>query len=146
ACRLRFRAQDMRVSLWRQASWGGTNVAIRLKATGPSNIRAIGMHLWMPRPRRAAHRLDGSSYQSGAVFISGPCCRSFTNQEPAHAARTLLLMSHYDHRSFGLTDEQTMMQSSVLELLRRHLPREKIAELDENREFPAEAYAALAEA
>jgi len=56
-------------------------------------------------------------------------------------------MSHTTaHRCFGLTEEQTMMQSSVLDLLQRHLPREKIAELDEAREFPVDAYQALAKA
>jgi acyl-CoA dehydrogenase len=50
------------------------------------------------------------------------------------------------HRTFGLTEEQVMMQSSVLELLARHMPREKIPEMDETRSFPEEAYGALARA
>jgi alkylation response protein AidB-like acyl-CoA dehydrogenase len=46
----------------------------------------------------------------------------------------------------GLTDEQKMMREGVLDLLSRHLPWEKIRKMDEAREFPHEAYNALAEA
>jgi len=48
--------------------------------------------------------------------------------------------------TFGFTDEQRLMQSSVLELLARALPRERIRALDAAGEFPAEAYDALARA
>ncbi|MEK7750349.1 MAG: acyl-CoA dehydrogenase family protein [Acidobacteriota bacterium] len=47
---------------------------------------------------------------------------------------------------FGLTEDQKMIRDSVLPLLARVLPREKIRALDEASEFPAEAYAALAKA
>ena len=47
---------------------------------------------------------------------------------------------------FGLSPEQKLIRKSVLELLRRVLPRKKIAELDDKSEFPVEAYAALAKA
>lgn len=47
---------------------------------------------------------------------------------------------------FGLTPEQRMIRESVLPMLERILPREKLLELDEAREFPHEAYAALADA
>jgi len=46
----------------------------------------------------------------------------------------------------GLTDDQRMMREGVLDLLGRHLPWEKIRTLDEAREFPHEAYNALADA
>lgn len=46
----------------------------------------------------------------------------------------------------GLTEEQRMMREGVLDLLSRHLPWEKIRVMDEKREFPHEAYNALAEA
>ena len=46
----------------------------------------------------------------------------------------------------GLTDEQKMMREGVLDLLSRHLPWERIRKMDEAREFPHEAYNALAEA
>lgn len=46
----------------------------------------------------------------------------------------------------GLTDEQKMMREGVLDLLSRHLPWEKIRKMDETREFPHDAYNALAEA
>lgn len=46
----------------------------------------------------------------------------------------------------GLTEEQNMMREGVLDLLNRHLPWEKIRKMDEAREFPLEAYNALAEA
>ncbi len=48
--------------------------------------------------------------------------------------------------TFGLTDEQRLMQASVLELLARVLPREKIRELDRTGTFPFEAFDALAQA
>jgi alkylation response protein AidB-like acyl-CoA dehydrogenase len=46
----------------------------------------------------------------------------------------------------GLTEEQRMMREGVLDLLRRHLPADKIRKLDESRGFPHEAYNALADA
>ncbi|MCM3563371.1 acyl-CoA dehydrogenase family protein [Hydrogenophaga intermedia] len=46
----------------------------------------------------------------------------------------------------GLTDEQKMMREGVLDLLSRHLPWERVRKMDEAREFPHEAYNALAEA
>jgi hypothetical protein len=46
----------------------------------------------------------------------------------------------------GLTEEQNMMREGVLDLLSRHLPWEKVRQMDEAREFPHEAYNALAEA
>lgn len=48
--------------------------------------------------------------------------------------------------TFGLTEEQNMMRDSVLELCARHLPWERIRKMDEAREFPHDAYDALAEA
>ncbi|HRO57796.1 MAG TPA: acyl-CoA dehydrogenase family protein [Burkholderiaceae bacterium] len=47
---------------------------------------------------------------------------------------------------WGLTPDQRMIRSSVLDLLERILPRPLIMQLDEAGEFPAEAYRALAEA
>lgn len=47
---------------------------------------------------------------------------------------------------FGMTPEQQLMRESVLDLLQRILPREKITDLDETSEFPFEAYDALAKA
>jgi alkylation response protein AidB-like acyl-CoA dehydrogenase len=47
---------------------------------------------------------------------------------------------------FGMTEDQKMIRDSVLPLLARVLPREKIHALDEASEFPFEAYAALAKA
>jgi alkylation response protein AidB-like acyl-CoA dehydrogenase len=46
----------------------------------------------------------------------------------------------------GLSDEQQMMREGVLDLLSRHLPWERVRKMDEAREFPHEAYDALAEA
>ena len=51
-----------------------------------------------------------------------------------------------NNEEFELTDDQVRMRESVLQLLREKLPASKIAELDDNSEFPFEAYAALAEA
>jgi alkylation response protein AidB-like acyl-CoA dehydrogenase len=48
--------------------------------------------------------------------------------------------------TFGFTEEQRLMRESVLGLLQRVLPPEKIRALDRAGEFPHEAYAALAEA
>lgn len=47
---------------------------------------------------------------------------------------------------YGLSQEQLMIRDSVLELLARVMPPEKIRALDKNGGFPHEAYAALAEA
>jgi len=46
----------------------------------------------------------------------------------------------------GLTDEQRMMREGVLDLLSQHLPWDTVRKIDEAREFPHEAYNALAEA
>jgi alkylation response protein AidB-like acyl-CoA dehydrogenase len=46
----------------------------------------------------------------------------------------------------GLTEDQRMMREGILDLLNRHLPWEKVRKMDEAREFPHEAYDALAEA
>jgi alkylation response protein AidB-like acyl-CoA dehydrogenase len=48
--------------------------------------------------------------------------------------------------TFGFSEEQKLMRESVLDLLGRVLPREKIRALDEAGEFPFEAYDALAKA
>ena len=45
---------------------------------------------------------------------------------------------------FGLTDEQRMMRESLLKLAARHLPTERIRELDRTGGWPTEAYQALA--
>ena len=45
---------------------------------------------------------------------------------------------------FGLTEEQKLMRESLLTLAERVLPRERIQEMDENREWPREAYQELA--
>ena len=47
--------------------------------------------------------------------------------------------------TFGFTDEQKLMRESVLGLLGRVLPPERIRELDKAREFPFEAYQAMAD-
>ncbi|CAP41545.1 MULTISPECIES: acyl-CoA dehydrogenase family protein [Alcaligenaceae] len=47
---------------------------------------------------------------------------------------------------YGLSDEQKMIRESVLSLLEKAMPRERILEMDEARQFPIEAYMALAEA
>ncbi|MGE0230677.1 MAG: acyl-CoA dehydrogenase family protein [Flavobacteriaceae bacterium] len=47
---------------------------------------------------------------------------------------------------FGLSEEQVIIRNSVLDLLERVLPREKIKQLDQANDFPHEAYQALAEA
>jgi alkylation response protein AidB-like acyl-CoA dehydrogenase len=46
----------------------------------------------------------------------------------------------------GLSEEQRMIREGVLDLLANRLPWEKIRKMDEAREFPHEAYNALAEA
>ncbi|WP_321818726.1 MULTISPECIES: acyl-CoA dehydrogenase family protein [unclassified Paraburkholderia] len=48
--------------------------------------------------------------------------------------------------TFGLTEEQTMMRESLLTLLERHLPWDRVRKMDETKEYPYEAHAALAEA
>ncbi len=55
-------------------------------------------------------------------------------------------MSNHQNRIFGLTEAQVMIQSSVQDLLARCLPPEKVAQLDEDRQFPFEAYDAMAKA
>ncbi|MDP6706583.1 MAG: acyl-CoA dehydrogenase family protein [Alphaproteobacteria bacterium] len=49
------------------------------------------------------------------------------------------------YSTFGFTEEQVLMRDSVLGLMARVLPPEKIAELDRERRFPRDAYRALAE-
>ncbi|APT60436.1 acyl-CoA dehydrogenase family protein [Roseomonas gilardii] len=46
----------------------------------------------------------------------------------------------------GLTDEQKMMRESILDICERHLPWERVRKMDEAKEFPHDAYNALAEA
>ena len=46
----------------------------------------------------------------------------------------------------GLSEEQRMMREGVLDLLATHLPWEKVRKMDEAKEFPHQAYNALAEA
>lgn len=48
--------------------------------------------------------------------------------------------------TFGFSDEQKIMRDSVLSLLARELPVDRINELDKAGEFPLDAYAALADA
>ncbi len=50
------------------------------------------------------------------------------------------------YKSFGFTEEQVLMRDSVLGLLERVYPPEKMAALDAASEYPEEAYRALAEA
>ncbi|MEL3888877.1 acyl-CoA dehydrogenase family protein [Ferrovibrio sp. MS7] len=45
---------------------------------------------------------------------------------------------------FGFTDEQKMMRRSLLALAEKHLPNEKIRELDNTAGWPTEAYQAMA--
>lgn len=45
---------------------------------------------------------------------------------------------------FGFTDEQKMIRNSVLDLLEKTLTPEMVRTMDENREFPFDAYATLA--
>ncbi len=47
---------------------------------------------------------------------------------------------------FGLTEHQRMIRDSVLPLVEKALPRERVRQMDDAREFPFEAYAALARA
>ena len=48
--------------------------------------------------------------------------------------------------TFGLSEEQVMMRDSVLDLLERVMPADKIRKLDKAGEFPHEAFRALAKA
>ncbi len=50
----------------------------------------------------------------------------------------------HDWTTFGFTQDQQMMRESVLDLLERELPVERVRELDSNSEFPLAAYNALA--
>ncbi|NKB60529.1 MAG: acyl-CoA dehydrogenase [Alphaproteobacteria bacterium] len=50
------------------------------------------------------------------------------------------------YKTFGFTEEQILMRDNVLGLLARVLRPEKIAELEENSEYPYEAFRALADA
>jgi len=47
---------------------------------------------------------------------------------------------------FGLTEHQRMIRDSVLPLVEKALPRERVRQMDDAREFPFDAYAALARA
>jgi len=47
---------------------------------------------------------------------------------------------------FGLTEHQRMIRDSVLPLVEKALPRERVQQMDDAREFPFDAYAALAQA
>jgi alkylation response protein AidB-like acyl-CoA dehydrogenase len=47
---------------------------------------------------------------------------------------------------FGLTEHQRLIRESVLPLVEAAMPRERMQEMDEAREFPFEAYAELARA
>lgn len=55
-------------------------------------------------------------------------------------------MSRQDWDTFGFTEQQRLIRDSVLELLERVLPVQKIRELDRAGEFPFDAYQALADA
>jgi alkylation response protein AidB-like acyl-CoA dehydrogenase len=48
------------------------------------------------------------------------------------------------YKTFGFSEEQVMMRDSVLGLMQRVLPLEKIRELEANDAYPYEAYQALA--
>jgi len=48
------------------------------------------------------------------------------------------------YKTFGFTSEQVMIRDSVLALMQRVLPIEKIRELEARDEYPAEAFQALA--
>lgn len=48
--------------------------------------------------------------------------------------------------TFGLTEEQQMIRESLLTLLERHLPWERVRKMDEDKEYPHEAHQALADA
>jgi alkylation response protein AidB-like acyl-CoA dehydrogenase len=50
------------------------------------------------------------------------------------------------YKTFGFTEEQVIMRDSVLGLLRRVLPDDKIWELEDNDAYPFEAYGELAKA
>lgn len=50
------------------------------------------------------------------------------------------------YKTFGFTEEQILMRDSVLGLLDRVLPPEKITELENNDAYPLEAFRALADA
>ena len=47
---------------------------------------------------------------------------------------------------FGLSEQQRMIRDSVLPLVEKALPRENVRQMDDAREFPFDAYAALAQA
>ena len=48
------------------------------------------------------------------------------------------------YKTFGFTSEQVMIRDSVLALMQRVLPIEKIRELEARDEYPTEAFQALA--
>ena len=50
------------------------------------------------------------------------------------------------YKTFGFTEEQILMRDSILGLLGRVLPVEKMLELDKESEFPDEAFQAMATA
>lgn len=51
-----------------------------------------------------------------------------------------------DWSTFGYTDEQKMMRESVMDLLARELPPERIRRMDEESTYPVDAYNALVRA
>lgn len=55
-------------------------------------------------------------------------------------------MAQHDWNTFGFSEQQQIIRDSVLDLLQRVMPPEKIRALDRDGEFPFDAYRALAEA
>ncbi|MDP3857094.1 MAG: acyl-CoA dehydrogenase family protein [Stagnimonas sp.] len=55
-------------------------------------------------------------------------------------------MARHDWNTFGFSEQQQIIRDSVLDLLQRVMPPEKIRELDREGEFPFDAYRALADA
>lgn len=55
-------------------------------------------------------------------------------------------MARHDWNTFGFTEQQKLIRESVLDLLEKKLPPEKIRQLDRDGEFPMDAFNALAEA
>jgi len=55
-------------------------------------------------------------------------------------------MAQQDWNTFGFSEQQQIIRDSILNLLQRVMPPEKIRALDRDGEFPFDAYRALAEA
>lgn len=55
-------------------------------------------------------------------------------------------MAQQDWNTFGFSEQQQIIRDSILDLLQRVMPPEKIRALDRDGEFPFDAYRALAEA